>query len=110
MSDPTRVSNIVAAVILERNPERRPEQKLLLLNSPVRAAVVKGESRLLEKVNVAIAKAKEDGTLPASVAALAEAAAAQGILAAIFCVCASSYVGSIPALVRDDRTPTSVSL
>ena len=59
------MGNIVAAAILERNPERRPEQKLLLLNSPVRAAVVKGESRLLEKVNVAIAKAKEDGTLPA---------------------------------------------
>jgi polar amino acid transport system substrate-binding protein len=57
------VGNIVAAAILEKNPARRPEQKLLLLNSPVCAAVLKGETRLLEKVNAAIAQAKKDGTL-----------------------------------------------
>jgi polar amino acid transport system substrate-binding protein len=59
------MGNIVAANLLASNPTRRPEQKLLLLNSPVRAAVVKGESRLLEKTNAAIAQAKKDGTLPA---------------------------------------------
>jgi polar amino acid transport system substrate-binding protein len=59
------MGNIVAAAILAKNPERRPEQKLLLLNSPVRAAVVKGEDRLLAKVNVAIEQAKKDGTLQA---------------------------------------------
>jgi polar amino acid transport system substrate-binding protein len=56
--------NIVAAALIEKNPTRRPEQKLLLLNSPVCAAVLKGEDRLLEKVNAAIAQAKKDGTLP----------------------------------------------
>lgn len=55
--------NIVAAAIIAKNPVRRPEQKLLLLNSPVRAAVFKGEARLLEAANKAIAKAKTDGTL-----------------------------------------------
>jgi polar amino acid transport system substrate-binding protein len=59
------MGNIVAAAILDKNPERRPEQKLLLLNSPVRAAVAKGEGRLLEKVNLAIEQAKKDGTLSA---------------------------------------------
>jgi polar amino acid transport system substrate-binding protein len=59
------MGNIVAAAIIARNPERRPEQKLLLLNSPVRAAVLKGEARLLEAANRAIAKAKSDGTLSA---------------------------------------------
>lgn len=57
------MGNIVAAAILEKNPARRPEQKLLLLNSPVRSAVVKGETRLLEKTNAAIADAKKNGTL-----------------------------------------------
>ncbi|MDO9411670.1 MAG: transporter substrate-binding domain-containing protein [Pseudolabrys sp.] len=58
------MGNIVAASILASNPTRRPEQKLLLLNSPVRAAVLKDETRLLEKTNAAIAAAKKDGKLP----------------------------------------------
>jgi polar amino acid transport system substrate-binding protein len=57
------MGNIVAAALLEQNPTRRPEQKLLLLNSPVCAAVLKGEARLLEKTNAAIAQSKKDGTL-----------------------------------------------
>lgn len=57
------MGNIVAAAIIAKNPVRHPEQKLLLLNSPVRAAVLKGEARLLEAANKAIAKAKADGTL-----------------------------------------------
>jgi len=57
------VGNIVAAAMLARNPARKPEQKFLLLNSPVHAAVLKGETRLLAKVNEAIANLKRDGTL-----------------------------------------------
>jgi polar amino acid transport system substrate-binding protein len=59
------MGNIVAAALLEQSPARRPEQKLLLLNSPVCAAVLKGEDRLLQKANAAIAQSKKDGTLPA---------------------------------------------
>lgn len=59
------MGNIVAANILASNPTRRPEQKLLLLNSPVRAAVLKDETRLLEKTNAAIQASKKDGKLPA---------------------------------------------
>jgi polar amino acid transport system substrate-binding protein len=58
------MGNIVAANLLTQKTARRPEQKLLLLNSPVRAAVLKGERRLLDKTNAAIAKLKKDGTLP----------------------------------------------
>jgi polar amino acid transport system substrate-binding protein len=59
------MGNIVAAALLAKNPDRRPEQKLLLLNSPVCAAVLKGENRLLAKTNEAIAQAKKDGALAA---------------------------------------------
>ncbi len=62
-TDMMSVGNIVAAAMLERNPPRRPEQKFLLLNSPVHAAVNKGEARLLDQVNAAIAASKKDGTL-----------------------------------------------
>ena len=58
------VGNIVAAAMIDRKPARLPEQKLLLLNSPVRSAVLKGETPLLEKTNAAIAALKKDGTLP----------------------------------------------
>jgi polar amino acid transport system substrate-binding protein len=57
------IGNIVAAAMVARNPARKPEQKFLMLNSPVCAAVLKGEGRLLEKVNQAIAGLKRDGTL-----------------------------------------------
>ena len=59
------IGNIVAAALVAQKPTRLPEQKLLLLNSPVRAAVIKGEDRLLAKVNAAIAQLKKDGTLQA---------------------------------------------
>jgi polar amino acid transport system substrate-binding protein len=59
------IGNIVAAAVIDRKPARMPEQKLLLFNSPVRSAVLKGETRLLEKTNAAIAALKKDGTLPA---------------------------------------------
>ena len=59
------IGNIVAASLVAQKPTRLPEQKLLLLNSPVRAAVIKGEDRLLAKVNAAIAQLKKDCTLQA---------------------------------------------
>jgi len=57
------VGNVVAATILAKSTGRKPEQKFLLMNSPVCAAVAKGEARLLEKVNAALALAKTDGSL-----------------------------------------------
>ena len=62
-SDLMSVGNIVAAAILEKNPPRKPEQKFLLMNSPVCAAVTKGEARLLERINAAIAEVKKSGKL-----------------------------------------------
>ena len=62
-SDLISVGNIVAAAILEKKPQRQPEQKFLLMNSPVCAAVTKGEQRLLDKVNLAIADIKKNGKL-----------------------------------------------
>lgn len=57
------IGNIVAAALRDRKPARTPDQKLLLLNSPVCAAVLKGEAALLAEVNAAIAGAKSDGIL-----------------------------------------------
>lgn len=62
-SDLISVGNIVAAAIMEKNPPRKPEQKFLLMNSPVCAAVTKGEQRLLERINAAIAEIKGNGRL-----------------------------------------------
>ncbi|MET0541097.1 MAG: transporter substrate-binding domain-containing protein [Variovorax sp.] len=62
-SDLMSVGNIVAAAIMEKNPPRKPEQKFLLMNSPVCAAVTKGEQRLLDRVNLAIAEIKKNGKL-----------------------------------------------
>jgi polar amino acid transport system substrate-binding protein len=57
------VGNVVAATILARSGGRKPEQKFLLMNSPVCAAVAKGEARLLDKVNAAIGQVKGNGNL-----------------------------------------------
>ncbi|CAN5579048.1 transporter substrate-binding domain-containing protein [soil metagenome] len=62
-SDLMSVGNIVAAAILEKNPPRKPEQKFLLMNSPVCAAVAKDETRLLERINAAITEIKKNGRL-----------------------------------------------
>lgn len=64
-SDLMSVGNIVAAAIMEKNPPRKPEQKFLLMNSPVCAAVTKGEQRLLERINAAITELKANGRLAA---------------------------------------------
>ncbi|HUC61609.1 MAG TPA: transporter substrate-binding domain-containing protein [Alphaproteobacteria bacterium] len=57
------LGNIVAAAIVAKHPARMPEQKFLLMNSPVCSAVDKGEARLLARINAAISRAKKDGTL-----------------------------------------------
>jgi polar amino acid transport system substrate-binding protein len=57
--------NVVAAAILAKNPPKRPEVKFLIKDSPCYVGLNKGEPRLLEAVNAAIAKAKKDGRLAA---------------------------------------------
>jgi polar amino acid transport system substrate-binding protein len=55
--------NIVAAAILAKNPPRRPEPKFVIKNSPCFVGMNKNEARLQQKVNAALAQAKQDGTL-----------------------------------------------
>ncbi|HEX8029461.1 MAG TPA: transporter substrate-binding domain-containing protein [Vicinamibacterales bacterium] len=55
--------NIVAAAILAKNPPRRPEPKFVIKNSPCFVGMNKNEPRLQQKVNAAIAQARQDGTL-----------------------------------------------
>lgn len=62
-SDLISFGNIVAASVIEKKPPRLPEQKFLLMNSPVRSAVDKGESRLKQRIDVAIAEVKKNGKL-----------------------------------------------
>jgi polar amino acid transport system substrate-binding protein len=62
-ADLISIGNIVAAALIEKKPARLPEQKFLLMDSPVRSAVAKGETRLLAKVNEAIAQIKQSGQL-----------------------------------------------
>ncbi len=57
--------NIVAAAILSKNPPRRPEPKFVIKNSPCFVGMNKNEPRLQQKVDAAIAQAKQDGTLNA---------------------------------------------
>jgi polar amino acid transport system substrate-binding protein len=57
--------NIVAAAINAKNPPRRPEPKFVIKDSPCFVGMNKNESRLMAKVNGAIAQAKADGTLNA---------------------------------------------
>lgn len=55
--------NIVAASIAEKQPNKKPEVKFLIKNSPCHIGVNKNEARLLERVNLIIAQAKKDGSL-----------------------------------------------
>jgi polar amino acid transport system substrate-binding protein len=57
--------NVVAAAILERDPQRRPELKFLVQNSPCYIGLNKNEPALLEAVNTVIADMKADGSLNA---------------------------------------------
>ncbi|KRB85184.1 transporter substrate-binding domain-containing protein [Noviherbaspirillum sp. Root189] len=55
--------NVVAASISEKQPNKKPEVKFLIKNSPCHIGLNKNETRLLERVNIIIAKAKKDGSL-----------------------------------------------
>lgn len=55
--------NLVVTEIANRNPSRVPETKFLLKNSPCYVGVMKGETRLTDKVNELIGKAYTDGVL-----------------------------------------------
>lgn len=61
--DVIATGNVVAAAILERNPQRRPELKFLVKNSPCYVGLNKYEPALLEAVNTIIAEMKADGSL-----------------------------------------------
>ncbi|SEG28827.1 transporter substrate-binding domain-containing protein [Marinobacterium lutimaris] len=55
--------NLVVTEIANRSPSRVPETKFLLKNSPCYVGVMKGETRLADKVNELIGKAYADGVL-----------------------------------------------
>ncbi|MEC4721225.1 transporter substrate-binding domain-containing protein [Noviherbaspirillum sp. CPCC 100848] len=55
--------NIVAASISEKQPNKKPEVKFLIKNSPCHIGLNKNETRMLERVNMIIANAKKDGSL-----------------------------------------------
>lgn len=55
--------NTVAATVAEKSPNRKPELKFVIKDSPCYVGLNKDEPALLAKVNAIITKAKEDGTL-----------------------------------------------
>jgi polar amino acid transport system substrate-binding protein len=55
--------NVVAASISEKQPAKKLEVKFLIKNSPCYIGLNKDESKLLERVNAILAKAKQDGSL-----------------------------------------------
>jgi polar amino acid transport system substrate-binding protein len=57
--------NLVAAAIIAKHPPRQPEPKFVIKDSPCYVGLNKNETRLLEKVNAAIAQARHDGQLDA---------------------------------------------
>ncbi|CAN7251996.1 transporter substrate-binding domain-containing protein [Trinickia sp. LjRoot230] len=57
--------NVVAAAILAKHPPRQPEPKFVIKDSPCYVGLNKSETRMMEKVNAAIAQARHDGTLDA---------------------------------------------
>ena len=57
--------NVVAAAILARDPDVKPEPKFILSQSPCFIGLNKGEPKLQAKVNAIIAAAKQDGRLEA---------------------------------------------
>ncbi|WP_179283354.1 transporter substrate-binding domain-containing protein [Bordetella genomosp. 9] len=58
------IGNVIA-VALRQKGSPPFEEKLILLNSPVHAAVPKGEKRLLDKMNAFLSSIKADGSLNA---------------------------------------------
>ncbi|MES2974924.1 MAG: transporter substrate-binding domain-containing protein [Pseudomonadota bacterium] len=59
------IGNIVALALREKGTPRPFEEKLIVMNSPVHAAVQKGETRLLAKMNEFFSAIKRDGSLNA---------------------------------------------
>jgi polar amino acid transport system substrate-binding protein len=57
--------NVVAAAILAKDPPVRPEKKFIIKDSPCYIGLNKGENRLRERVNAAIAAKKKSGDLDA---------------------------------------------
>lgn len=57
------IGNIVALSLREKGTPRPFEEKLIVMNSPVHAAVPKGEARLLQKMNDFLSSIKKDGSL-----------------------------------------------
>jgi len=55
--------NTVAATVAEKSPNRKPELKFVIKDSPCYVGLNKDEPALLAKVNSIIEKAKADGTL-----------------------------------------------
>jgi polar amino acid transport system substrate-binding protein len=55
--------NLVVTEIATRYPNKAPETKFMLKNSPCYVGVMKGETELVNKVNSLISKAKETGVL-----------------------------------------------
>ncbi len=55
--------NLVVTEIATRYPDKAPQTKFLLKNSPCYVGVMKGETELLNEVNRLIAKAKQQGVL-----------------------------------------------
>ena len=64
-SETMAIGNIVGLALREKGAARPFEEKLIVMNSPVHAAVAKGETRLLEKMNAFFAAVKKDGSLNA---------------------------------------------
>ena len=59
------IGNIVALSLREKPGSKPFEEKLIVMNSPVHAAVGKGETRLLQKLNLFFSTIKKDGSLDA---------------------------------------------
>lgn len=55
--------NLVVTEIATRYPDKAPETKFLLKNSPCYIGVAKGESELMTEVNRLVSQAKTEGTL-----------------------------------------------
>ena len=55
--------NVVAAVILAKNPPNKPEKKFIIKDSPCYIGLNKGEAKLQAKINAVIAAKKKSGEL-----------------------------------------------
>lgn len=57
--------NVVAGTISEKQSAKKLDFKFMVKNSPCYVGLNKGEPKLMERVNAALAKAKKDGSLDA---------------------------------------------